>query len=219
MIQPSLDLAECCDLAYDDPTFIVRNVACRILPRDGVTVVAFAGSNDCLDWIQDLCAFPRKRSGRGSIHDGFADMFDECRRKLLQALQAIKGPIKVVGHSAGGPLALQCAGDAKEAGLDVVEVQVLACPHVGDKEWAAYYRKQGIPTLRIIHGKDPIPNLPPLSMGYVLEADALVLGDNGQVLASQDLPANWRVLAVLVDALKDHPMPGYLKAIRLYLGL
>lgn len=217
MLTPSLQLCEAADLAYEDPDLAVGNVQARFLRRDGALLFSYAGSNDLMDWCEDCMAFPVPRDGgRFRMEKGFADMFDTIAHATDIALQGVTDPIDFTGHSAGGPLAFRAAERAFRAGLKVRQVQVFGCPMFGNDEWAKIWEATGIPALRVVHGQDGVPALPGASRGYVYECETLILDGNGKPLTSQGLPPDWEFLSYLADTKRDHPMPGYLKAVRLF---
>jgi len=215
-LQPSLELAEAACLAYDDPNFFASNIQARILRRNGVTIIAPAGSNDTHDWVQNFEAILVQR-GHGRTFKGFAEMGDISRESFLAYIKSFPGPWEFGAHSAGCAVALQWALWMAEAGMVPSRVQLLAAPTIWDAAGAAYYQTFNIPTLRIAMYQDPIAALPGLERGGAYESPMLILDPDGHEREKQDLPANWNVIELAMDAAKCHPMPHYLRGIRCFL--
>lgn len=68
-------------------------------------VLVFRGSDEPLDWINNLNALPGRWRGTGAVHRGFSDSLEAVWPDLAPFLQYARRPLIVTGHSLGGALA------------------------------------------------------------------------------------------------------------------
>lgn len=118
----------------------------------GVTVVAFRGTDDPVDWLTNLKTTTvdiSAHSNEAWLHQGFAEALEEVYPHLLNVLKlgSDKSPLYITGHSLGGALATQLAirlvsreDDAAQALIGAKDTRLrglytFAIPRVGNA-WA-----------------------------------------------------------------------------------
>lgn len=123
-----------------------------------VSFLAFRGTDEPGDWLVNLRARPVDRSTGGLVHGGFARGFDDLWPDIARSLQSTRQPVVATGHSLGGALATLFLSRAP-----------LACgytfgaPRVGDEDFNDSLQA---PLFRAVHGRDPVPSVPPRRWGF-----------------------------------------------------
>ena len=111
MIRTPYQLAQLVSEAYANGPLVqsVENIQYMIVEDDDQTIVAFPGSNDVWDWLENLdCVMTDHPWGR--VHEGFARAW----QTVEPALRGIKGNLRLAGHSLGGAIATLAAADYRE---------------------------------------------------------------------------------------------------------
>ncbi len=156
---------------------------CHVLGGEEVMVIAFRGTDDPEDWIQNLNQYHHK-SEDGAIHAGFAMCYSTMRTELA-ALIKEKSPkyLWITGHSLGGALALVCAYDLERYhGQRVTGIFTFGQPMVGREQFAVHIQNQlGTRFVHFVNGQDLVPRLP---IGYA-HSGLLIWFDNGIVKMSR----------------------------------
>jgi hypothetical protein len=108
------------------------------------------------------------------IHSGFlilwnssslAPTFHQAVAELLQ--QHPTGPTYVIGHSMGGALAQLAALDLQiKYSLPDVKVFTFGSPRVGNIVFSSFLLQHISESWRFTHGRDIVPSVPPLLMGF-----------------------------------------------------
>ena len=139
-------------------------------------VIAFRGTATETEWANDF-RFPTRRLDLrdivpfGSVHDGFADLFESLKRDLDDQLERIllttaARRIAVVGHSLGGALAT-LAFSSISSRYDLARFEpvgvVFGAPRVGSTSFARAFQTVTAPGSfwRYEIAEDPVPKLPP----------------------------------------------------------
>ena len=121
----------------------------------------------------------------------------------------------VAGHSLGGALAVLFATYAKGRGFNIAGVVSIGQPRVGKQQFVDAYTAMGLhnKTYRFVHRDDPIPMVPPESLGYRHAGQRFVV-DSGSVTYRGDEGCINTFLGVCKVVLGDHMTPGYLNSMR-----
>ncbi|PUZ73422.1 hypothetical protein GQ55_2G472500 [Panicum hallii var. hallii] len=138
-------------------------------------VVAIRGTqeNSVQNWIKDLIwkqldlSYPNMPNAK--VHSGFFSSYNNTilRLAITSAVRKARksyGNINVIvtGHSMGGAMASFCALDlAMKLGSDSVQLMTFGQPRVGNAAFASYFAKYVPNTIRVTHGHDIVPHLPP----------------------------------------------------------
>jgi pimeloyl-ACP methyl ester carboxylesterase len=131
-------------------------------------VVSFAGTDPMVaaNWVTDFDI----RIGPDGLHRGFADAIDLVWDELEVVIAGAGKPAVLLGHSLGGALAvvaawrIACAADSASG---IARVVTFGSPRGGNAAFAAAYRMRGLwpRTLRLHHGSDIVPFVPPEAVG------------------------------------------------------
>ncbi len=164
--------------AYADCTVSAQRTDAQALVTvdDDAVIVAFRGSKEIKDWIQDG-KFWQSHTVCGCVHAGFNGDLQEILRPLLTATRealsrmvssGIASPqFYVTGHSLGGALAQLFALACHDRMIHVSGVYTFGGPRIGNTQWAkAYSADLGDRTFRVVNEYDLVPHLP--LPGFVL---------------------------------------------------
>jgi hypothetical protein len=141
-------------------------------------IVAFSGTNpfDIAQWIDDL-AFVKTTYPSCSgchVHQGFYKTYLSVRAQVRNLTKAHlsahpSASITVTGHSLGAALAVHALADftvSPIGGAVMTTAYTFGMPRVGDEAFERWYASAVPGTFRLVHRKDPVPHLPPLSFGF-----------------------------------------------------
>ncbi len=144
----------------------VKDSVCGIQYFDGISYIAYQGSNDFDDFLSNINIIPTNNPSIGAVHSGFNKNTDALIELICKDLH-VSSKIIFTGHSKGAAEALISACKLKLLGYDVQNVILFACPNVGDKVFSEFVEKhfpEGI-SLRNAWREfslwgDPIPLVP-----------------------------------------------------------
>ncbi|KAG8099154.1 hypothetical protein GUJ93_ZPchr0013g37820 [Zizania palustris] len=138
-------------------------------------IVAIRGTqeNSVQNWIEDLIwnqldmSYPNMPNAK--VHSGFFSSYNNTilRQAITSAVHKARksyGDINVIvtGHSMGGAMASFCALDlAINLGSESVQLMTFGQPRVGNAAFASYFAEYVPNTIRVTHGQDIVPHLPP----------------------------------------------------------
>jgi hypothetical protein len=150
---------------------------------DNRLILAFQGTTDMKQAQTDLTYFKDAwpvvdPTLQCEFHTGFKNIVDRVAVPWLMShadVLAGKPTIQVMGHSLGGGLA-QCMALYLSVvpKLDVI-CYVNGAPRVGNAAAAALAKRQGFPLYNVMVAHDWVPNMPPVSFGFVRWGEAPVL--------------------------------------------
>jgi predicted lipase len=132
--------------------------------KDGENlVVAFAGSNEIKDWIQNsknkLVDIKIGNGFFAQVHQGFYECYTSISKEVQDLIKIYSQSCKRIlftGHSMGGALAMLAATEAKIAGREF-RVITFGAPRLGSLSLRAYLNER---VLRIIARGDLVPKTP-----------------------------------------------------------
>ncbi|EKF28826.1 lipase, putative, partial [Trypanosoma cruzi marinkellei] len=166
-------------------TNIVHSTQAFVGVNKSTIVVSFRGTKGTINWLYNLDYFrvPFIREGCVGclVHAGF-----NCELKslwvemgmYLRRLVAKKGikRILITGHSLGGAMATIAAANLVSQnhlfshGLKIL-LYTFGAPRVGNMQFAdwllASFCRGGHESYRVTHKRDPVPHVPPRSIGYL----------------------------------------------------
>lgn len=196
------------------------------VPETSTAVLAFRGTASRSDAVADLKFLPRQIEflpelfPGATAHLGFLTHFTglistvDPQRSVHSALSSISGgatPVRVIccGHSMGGALAtLGATWAALQYPGAEIRCITFGAPRTGNSRFIKSFRTLVGMRIRVVHGSDPIPSMPP-PLRYSHFQPAVFLR-RGKLELSQ---GGWyRTLAV---ALGDHHMQKYLDSLHI----
>jgi len=138
-------------------------------------IISFRGTQESSmqNWAEDLYFKELDLNYPGvtdaMVHRGFYAAYHNTtlREQVVNAVQAIQQArgdlgIIVTGHSMGGAMASFCALDlTANYGQKSIEVITFGQPRIGNSAFATFYMDSVPATVRITHGHDVVPHLPP----------------------------------------------------------
>eukprot|EP01135_Chromosphaera_perkinsii_P004757 Nk52_evm29s295 gene=Nk52_evmTU29s295 len=159
-------------------------------------IVSFRGTiaNDYTEWLNNLRYSKAKIEIKGhpgvAVHSGFYDDYhSQIRKQVIPAVTALKqqpeyenARVMITGHSLGGALATMFALDwvltfPREAPF----VYTYGKPRIGNDKFSALYSSLVQNSFRLVHERDMIPHLPPLS-GFVHSYTEVWLHNNTEIV-------------------------------------
>jgi predicted lipase len=131
---------------------------------------------DTHKWISDI-SFTKKKypycDNDCFVHQGFLDSYEDVGNAVLSIVRNYTALFKmpklyVVGHSLGAAIATHAVAHLVSKGIKVDRFYSLGSPRVGDPKFHDWFNRayKGGYTARITHNKDPVPHLPPESLGF-----------------------------------------------------
>lgn len=124
--------------------------------RAGETIIAYAGSNDPRDWVQNLRVSQQRHRlvERGYTHKGFARHYEPSSDWVVRQVDeaTLRGDLLgMIGHSLGASSAVHAALEARAMGSEPVRVITLGMPRMFSPRGASWYdRTLGQRTYRIV---------------------------------------------------------------------
>ena len=146
-----------------------------IVARDATTktiVAAYRGSQSIRNWFTNIQISTRpipEWCPGCEVHAGFLDAFQEEQTTVIDSVTRLmkENPgykLVITGHSLGGAIATVAATELRKRGFQLSLV-TLGAPRVGNEALAKFISASGS-NFRVTHLNDPVPRLPPLTMGY-----------------------------------------------------
>ncbi|MEO6598210.1 MAG: lipase family protein [Planctomycetota bacterium] len=131
---------------------------CAVVVGEGCAVLVFRGTADLRDCLTNLRVAPVEWPYGGRVHEGFARGLAKVWDEVESALDQLRLPTFVTGHSLGGALATLAA-----ARREFVAAYTFGAPRVGD---AAFWQTLRCPLHRVVNDRDVVPTLPPKRLDY-----------------------------------------------------
>jgi len=166
-----------CD-EFFDKTKYYKVITC--LMDSGVLIISFRGTDNLDNWITDMEADQVVINGCNDclISKGFNYAFNILEKQTFNSIdnklrdnQSISH-ILFTGHSLGGAITTIAAFNFLKirknyTNIKKVSLITVGAPRVGNKNFANFLNQGNLYyNLRIIYGKDPVPALPPVCLGY-----------------------------------------------------
>lgn len=130
---------------------------------DDFAVVAFRGTDDIPDWIQNL-KIDYVQTPHGGVHRGFYESFQALKHQVRERLkQSNSTKVWITGHSLGGALAVICAEDlVASSDVEVCGLVTFGQPMVGKRDFAKHM-EQMMPSkfAHFVNASDAVPRIPP----------------------------------------------------------
>ncbi len=120
-------------------------------------VVAFRGTDDLVDWNNNIKSMQTPFKECGLIHAGFNIAYQSIKEELFFYLEALSLPIFITGHSLGAALATVLTAEIMDQ-PDFDSCYTFGSPRVGDAAFANALNDK--PIYRIINNCDIITTVP-----------------------------------------------------------
>jgi hypothetical protein len=151
-------------------------------------VIAFQGSKDLGDWIDDLKSVVRVRWPEVLPDGAKVSLGALCQTKSI--IDMVSGRlaeksfrVHLVGHSLGAQIAVLVAAYLASINAPVSFVTCFGSPRTGNKAWAKHYASLGIPTRLIVNTSgglaDIVSRLPKKSWGWRHVGDMDMICETG----------------------------------------
>ena len=165
---------------------------------DGDDVIAFRGSSNAEDLLDDFRGWPKKHLLVGWCHAGFVDGMDDVLMEVSAALGGRR--VYVSGHSLGGARALILGGMLVAKGIAPLGIATFGAPRPGFARLSVMLNGGGFPIRCYKNRRDPVTDVPYLGGLYTrpveqTRLDVAPAADDGGPFA-------------------DHHMPLYLEGVR-----
>lgn len=213
---PDLNIAKVClrfsqraynDATIDEPSTGTQVLIGGLLDDPGALVIAFRGSRELKDYLQDARFVGKTPWVNGGVisqlvkvHRGFAECYFSVAGQIRERVKDASR-VFITGHSLGGALALMCALDLTQHGEDIDAVHTFGCPRTGNGAWRNLYNSNlHNVTLRWEAQGDPIPYAPPWINGYRHCGRAAYLPNSGGVKLD---PIMWEHVAPFTNAVVE----------------
>ena len=161
-----------------------------LIEHDDYLVYSFRGTDEAVDWISNLNAFPDECLG-GKYHRGFYQAFDRVWPELNEAYWAKRRerrrPVFLTGHSLGGALATCCAAWFNYKDWPYMGLYTFGSPRCVEKHTSRVFNMEcRDKTYRFQNSSDIVTRMPSRAMGYshtginlFMDKDGLIQTDPG----------------------------------------
>lgn len=140
-------------------------------------VVSFRGTSDKLSWVRNfdiVTTSPWEEDSHVQVHAGFWASYERIGPELREEIAEVvseTGSCRLIstGHSLGGAMGILFFSDIMrrpishplcDEGLSLDGSFSFGSPRVGNRAFADWYNRLGIPTWTVTHSTDMIPRLP-----------------------------------------------------------
>lgn len=176
--QTALSLAVASKLAYSNKTTIENtttnswklasgkfieegNAQCFIASTATSALIAFRGTEEFADWIDNISIAPKTRL-YGKVHSGFFNGFDAVKEQLEAELNRLSPKqVLITGHSLGGALATVAAAEWSQT-YPISSVYTFGQPAVGRGDFIKLFRTRfSNKFFRFVNDDDIVTRVPP----------------------------------------------------------
>ena len=181
-------------------SFAWGSMVAYMVSGEDVVAVAFRGTDNIPDWFVNLNILS-KETPHGSIHEGFAETYDQIAKNLADAVKNSGAKhVWITGHSLGGALALVCSYDFLEVKhLPVTGLITFGQPMVAKANLARYLEQKLLGKYaHLVNGADIVTRVPP---SYA-HCGSLVWFSDGKVYRSRQKRPNFGTRSLM-----EHDLP------------
>ena len=152
-----------------------KNEKACIIISDDIIEIGVAGSNDFIDWRDNLRFIGTSTKNYGRIPKGFYVNVERLLPKVLFSINSDRiKPIRLSGHSRGAPIATLLSMALKLRGYNVVSVYGFGSPNIGKKSFVEKIKKLNIATFYFKNGGDQVTTVP--KFGYKKPSSQIKIG-------------------------------------------
>ncbi|KAJ1750502.1 26S proteasome regulatory subunit rpn6 [Coemansia sp. RSA 989] len=162
-----------------------------------IIVVAFRGSADAEDWVQDsefaFDPWPPHLPG-SMVHHGFLSAYQSVApnvTNIVAQLAARYPSYKMVftGHSLGGAETVLCAVDMLSQHPELkhrMYIYTYGMPRIGNEVWASSIEALDMPIYRVVYENDLVPHIPFQWLGYMHFSQEVWIHNNQTMLCGKE---------------------------------
>ena len=176
-------------------------------------IVAFRGTQTPADWLKNLDFIPAPYMplpGRGTVHQGFQQVYYAVRDSILAHLKTLTGitELLVVGHSLGASLATLAIPDLlAQLPEGVAPISyTFASPRTGHDDFVTFFNGRINVAWRTVNVWDVVPHVPPTLAGYTHVGQQLTIDSGFHI----DIASNHVISSGYTPGLatwnKNHPV-------------
>jgi len=198
-----------------------------LVEHEDYLCMAFRGTNELADWLDNINAFSTKVLF-GEFHRGFwlsvEDVWEPINDRFRELQAQRKRPLFITGHSLGGAMATIAAAKFIHEDKPFSGVYTFGQPRVMDRETARIFNSECKSRyFRFHNNNDIVTRVPARLMGYSHIGSYVYISQDGNLNCD---PGNWfkfvdyvegafnAVKEKGIDAVEDHNMNKYLKAVK-----
>lgn len=206
----AIKFAKLSELAYTKSSYSFRNNSVLLEEDSDSQYIAFRGTDDFSDIVEDISIFKVNRGKfGGKVQDGFADAYEQVRPFILRNVSRSK-KVYITGHSLGAAMAILCAVELKGLGYNVQKMYTFGQPRVGNADWKKFFGITGIELYRIVNGTDIVTRIPKL---FAYHVGTPVYLDDGKIVKEQ--PSAWVfIFWKRVSDFTSHEITSYIKELQ-----
>lgn len=155
------DAVNRCAVAYDNPDRVYKNEQVVFTKSNGGLTVSIAGSNDIIDWLQNVKT-KQVKLGKWWLSEGVLSAAQNVItitnefRAANENKKLFSKPLSFEGHSKGGAVAIACGMISAVRHNEVSRVVTFAAPRI-----TTLKSEYPFPLFQFVASGDPVPNMPP----------------------------------------------------------
>lgn len=184
----ALPLAHLVLQAYADPDRAIDEVEWAVRPFSDGAAMAFRGTEDTEDWLDNMRVMPWRQSGVGWCHAGWLKGVNKAWPQILRDLYAYQGlPIYLTGHSKGGAEAAIVAARLCGLGRAPYALVTFGSPKPGFAGIGRILTEHRVEIRRYVNGADGVPLTPVSRLSYRHPAPAIHIGNGHHPISDHDM--------------------------------
>lgn len=162
--------------------FSKNSTQALLIEHESFYVVAFGGSNDRQDWINNT-DYRMIEYYNGKYHAGFHRMTKNVANEIISEIRTIDKPLYITGHSAGGAIAVMFAEILLKRGIKFDTIYTFGQPRLMSFSTAELFsnRTKG-KYFRYQHNNDAACLLPPSWLGYSHAGQLVYIDSKGRII-------------------------------------
>ena len=221
------------DLKAEDNRFLSvlgvnkNRAQAAVVEHENFICMAFRGTDEIADWLDNINAFTTDALF-GSFHRGFwnsvEDVWQTMDARVRELQKKLRRPVFLTGHSLGGAMATVAAARYIHEDKPFTSAYTFGQPRAVDRSTALVFNVEAAARyFRFHNNNDIVTRVPTRLMGYSHIGSYLYISEEGVIHPE---PGFWfkfvdyvdGALSAIkedgIDAVEDHDMDCYLRAVR-----
>ena len=220
------------NLKKDDERFVSvlgvdnNSAQAALIEHEHYLCIVFRGTNELVDWLDNINAFPTKELF-GEFHRGFWNSVEDVWQTINEQFRCLQEkkrlPLFITGHSLGGAMATIAAARLIHEDKPLTSVYTFGQPRALSRETAQIFNVECKSRFfRFHNNNDIVTRVPARLMGYSHVGSYMYISEKGGIYPKVGLWFRFmdQVDGIIndikekgIDAIKDHDIDQYLKAI------